>query len=149
MQAVAGSLQGVRDDLYAERWRAFGVPYYGIVDVPRILNPDIWRGAAGISAWQLGFDGVAVPAGAPLEGVLKAALEDALIDVRYVSYASELSNELAKKDRHASKVVYEGRMGQFWCDRISVQADDLDVVRLETQARLVRLLAFTRKEASK
>ena len=47
------------------------------------------------------------------------------------------------------EVVYEGRLGQFWCDRISTASDDMDVARLETQARLVRLLAFMRKEAAK
>ena len=90
-----------------------------------------------------------MPKGVALEPVLKAGLEDALVDVRYVSYAYELSNALADREKRDSKVVYEGRLGQFWCDRISTASDDMDVARLETQARLVRLLAFMRKEAAK
>ena len=146
---VVGSLWHCTGDLNAERWRAFGVGYYAALDIPVVVNPDVWRRAAGIRAWQLGFDGVALPKDRKVEPIVLAGLEDAAIDVRYASYAWELSNALADKAKHASKIVYEGRMGQFFVDRIRTATDDMDVVRLELQARLVRLLAFTRKEASK
>ena len=47
------------------------------------------------------------------------------------------------------RIVYEGRLGQFWLDRISADDDDMDVMRLEAQARIVRLLAFARKEVAR
>jgi len=146
--AVAGSLRRCRNDLAAERWRAFGVPYYGLLDTPYVLNPDSWRRTAGVWAWQMGFDGVVLPRDS-VDAVVLAGLDDALIDVRYVSYCLELSNPLADKAKRDSKVVYEGRLGQFWVDRIQTTSDDMDVVRLEAQARLVRLLAFAKKEGLK
>jgi len=149
VSSVAGSLWRTKDDLMSERWRGLGVPYYAMLDIPYVVNPDAWRRAAGAKAWLLGFDGVALPKGRKVDPVVAAGLEDAAIDVAYLSYCSVLANDLADKRRHPVKVTYEGRLGQFWCDRVDVTADDMDVVRLETQARIVRLLAFVRKEASK
>lgn len=147
--SVVGSLRQTQDDLQAERWRTLDVPYYALLDIPYVLNPDVWRRAAGVRAWQLAFDGVALPPGLKVDPVVTAGLEDAAIDVAYLSYASELANDLADKRRHSFKVVYEGRLGQFWLERIDVRSDDMDVVRLETQARIVRLLAFVKREESK
>lgn len=149
VSSVVGSLWKTKDDLQPERWRTLGVPYYALLDIPYVVNPDAWRRAAGTKAWQLGFDGVALPPAAKLDPVVRAGLEDAAIDVAYLSYASELANGLADKRRHPVKITYEGRLGQFWVDRVNVAADDMDVVRLETQARIVRLLAFVKKEVSK
>lgn len=147
--AVAASMKAFKSDLAAERWRAFGVGYFGVLDVPYVVNPDAWRRVAGVAAWQRGYDGVVWPADRKADPVVRAGLDDALIDVRYVSYCLELSNPLANKEKRDSKVVYEGRLGQFWVDRIKTASDDMDVVRLEAQARLVRLLAFAKKEGLK
>ena len=149
VKSVVSSLWRTKDDLQAERWRTLGVPYYALMDIPYVVNPDAWRRAAGAKAWQLGFDGVALPPGLKVDPVVAAGLEDAAIDVAYLSCASELSNGLADKARHPVKVTYEGRLGQFWVDRVNVAADDMDVVRRETQARIVRLLAFAKKEVAK
>lgn len=149
VRSVVGSLWRTKDDLQAERWRTLDVPYYACLDIPYVVNPDAWRRAAGAKAWQLGFDGVALPPGLKVDPVVAAGLEDAAIDVAYLSCASELSNGLADKARHPVKVTYEGRLGQFWVDRVNVAADDMDVVRRETQARIVRLLAFAKKEVAK
>lgn len=145
VKSVVGSLWTTKDDLQAERWRTLGVPYYALLDIPYVVNPDAWRRTAGAKAWQLGFDGVALPPERKVDPVVAAGLEDAAIDVAYLSYASELANGLADRHRHPVKVTYEGRLGQFWVDRVRVASDDMDVVRLETQARIVRLLAFTKK----
>ena len=149
VSSVIGSLRRTDDDLQAERWRTLGVAYYALLDIPYAVNPDAWRRAAGVLAWQLAFDGVALPPGLKVDPVVAAGLEDAAIDVAYLSYASELSNALADKTRHPVKVTYEGRLGQFWVDRVRVASDDMDVVRLEAQARLVRLLAFAKGEVTK
>lgn len=149
VSSVIGSLWRTKDDLQSERWRALGVPYYALLDIPYVVNPDAWRRAAGAKAWLLGFDGVALPPEAKVDPVVAAGLEDAVIDVAYLSYASELANGLADRKRNPVKITYEGRLGQFWVDRVKVAFDDMDVVRLETQARIVRLLAFTKKEVAK
>ena len=148
VSVVVGSLFDATDDLMAERWRAFKVPYHALLDIPYALNPDAWR-AAAVKAWQLGFDGLVLPRGRVPEPVVRAGLDDALIDVRYLSFCSELANRLADKARNDSKVVYEGRLGQFWVDRVRTGADSPDVVRLEAMARLMRLVRFAGKEASK
>ena len=149
VKSVVGSLWKTKDDLQAERWRGLGVPYYALLAIPYVVNPDAWRRAAGVKAWQLGFDGVALPPELKVDPVVAAGLEDAEIDVRYLSYVSELANGLADKSRNPVKVTYEGRLGQFWVDRVRVAADDMDVVRLEAQARIVRLLAFAKKGVAK
>ena len=149
VSSVVGSLWRTKDDLQSERWRTLGVPYYALLDIPYVVNPDAWRRAAGAKAWLLGFDGVALPPEAKVDPVVAAGLEDAAIDVAYLSYASELANALADKKRNPVKITYEGRLGQFWVDRVKVASDDMDVVRLEAQARIVRLLAFTKKEVAK
>ena len=146
---IAASMASCRSDLAAERWHAFGVGYYGVLDLPYVLNPDSWRRSAGVWAWQMGFDGVVFPAGKTLDPVVRAGLEDAAIDVRYLSFCLELSDLLADRSKRAAEIVYEGRLGQFWLDRISADDDDMDVMRLEAQARIVRLLAFTRKEVAR
>ena len=149
VKSVAGSLWKTKDDLQSERWRGLGVPYYALLDIPYVVNPDAWRRAAGVKAWQLGFDGVALPPELKVDPVVAAGLEDAAIDVRYLSYASDLANGLADRDRNPVKITYEGRLGQFWVDRVKVAEDDMDVVRLEAQARIVRLLAFAKKGVAK
>ena len=149
VSSVVGSLWRTKDDLQSERWRTLGVPYYALLDIPYVVNPDAWRRTAGAKAWLLGFDGVALPPEVKVDPVVTAGLEDAVIDVAYLSYASELANGLADRKRNPVKVTYEGRLGQFWVDRVKVTEDDMDVVRLEAQARIVRLLAFTKKEVAK
>ena len=149
VKSVVGSLWKTKGDLQSERWRGLGVPYYALLDIPYVVNPDAWRRAAGAKAWLLGFDGVALPPERKVDPVVTAGLEDAEIDVRYLSYASELANGLADKSRNPVKVTYEGRLGQFWVDRVKVAEDDMDVVRLEAQARIVRLLAFAKKGVAK
>ena len=149
VKSVVGSLWRTKDDLQSERWRTLGVPYYALLDIPYVVNPDAWRRAAGAKAWLLGFDGVALPPETKVDPVVAAGLEDAAIDVAYLSYASELANRLADRRRNPVKVTYEGRLGQFWVDRVQVASDDMDVVRLEAQARIMRLLAFTKKEVAK
>ena len=149
VKSVVGSLWKTKGDLQSERWRGLGVPYYALLDIPYVVNPDAWRRAAGAKAWLLGFDGVALPPELKVDPVVTAGLEDAAIDVAYLSYASELANGLADKSRNPVKVTYEGRLGQFWVDRVKVADDDMAVVRLEAQARIVRLLAFAKKGVAK
>ena len=150
VSSVLGSLFNTENDLQSERWRNLGVPYYALLDIPYVVNPDAWRRAAGVKAWLIGFDGVALPPEVKADPVVLAGLEDAAIDLAYLSYCSELSNAFADREKNPVKIVYEGRLGQFWCDRVKPASDDMDVVRLETAARIVRLLAFkNRKEVAK
>ena len=150
VSSVIGSLFNTVNDLQSERWRNLGVPYYALLDIPYVVNPDAWRRAAGVKAWLIGFDGVALPPQLKADPIVLAGLEDAAIDLAYLSYCSELSDALADRSKNPVKITYEGRLGQFWVDRVKPATDDMDVVRLETAARIMRLLAFkNRKEVAK
>jgi len=130
----------------ARRWHAIGVRDYLEADLsPALANPQLWRREAGVRGYLTCFDGVVVPK-VGKDTLVGAAVEEGLVDARYLSAVSQAAHRL----RYAKdyKLTLEGRMGSFFVDQnddIEERSPDLDVLRLEAIATLVRLDAFLAK----
>lgn len=162
---------GFPDRDVAARWHVIKSQFLN--DLRPLLgveNPEVWRRAAGYAAYKADYDGCylagVAEAGAgwddtpvngfrrrnlvyPVaEGMVETLASEgvrvACDDVRYYALLMRLAEDAMASSSHIT--VFEGRRALHWFDQADVQLADLDTVRLETIAWILKLRTLLGKE---
>lgn len=162
---------GLPDRDVAARWHVIDSRL--LADLRPLLgieNPEVWRRAAGFAPFKADYDGCYLAgvceAGAgwddtPVNGyrrrnlvypVAKGMVETlasegvriACDDVRYYALLTRLAEEAMASASHIT--VYEGRRALHWFDQADVVLSDLDTIRLEAIAWILKLRTLLGKE---
>ena len=156
------------DSTLAEAWHALGTPLYLAITLPAgVENPSIWRRAAGIECFFVGYEGFILPSFVETADpwndwsrprlrartflyptktgfVPTLAFEglcEGVLDVRYLSAVRRLAAKLRYPEPKDYKVDMEGRKATMWMQWIKVRQADLDNMRLEAIAWIEKLEA--------
>lgn len=161
------------DSRLVEMWHAIGTPMQLVVKIPAgIENPSLWRRAAGIEAFFVGYDGIAIPElvedGDPWNdfapsrarsktflyptknGFVKTlawqGLAEGVADARYLSKVRRLASSLRYPKPADYRVDIEARKATMWIQWIYYRQADLDQIRLDAIAWIEKLDAIRTEE---
>lgn len=149
------------------RWHAIGGRLISTAPLAlsAVENPEVWRRRIGFLPFQQGADGVVLPSlfdetswsdsdanrkggtrapalvypttGAPIPTLAWEAVREGVDDLRYMTLLSKLAAEcLSSTD---AKIRTEGRLAGVWISRMRAGGGDLDGLRLEAIAWILRL----------
>lgn len=157
-------LAGPPDRRTASRWHLIGRELLGCMPPhPGAENPERWRRTKGLLPYWADYDGVVVPGlldaqqpwrdpaeerrrsrslvyeagGRWIDTLAWEAVREAVDDVRYFTLLAELSHEASDSAR--PETVAEGRKASQWFELVNTESVDLDTLRLETIAWILKL----------